>query len=65
MLDSQDQDLLVETARRQRSGVHFSGLRYPPPHALSVDGFIEEVELLAKAGAPADFANRVYFLPLR
>jgi hypothetical protein len=33
--------------------------------ALTTGQFIEELELLAKAGVPADFANAVQYLPLR
>jgi hypothetical protein len=65
VLFSQDEDLLVEAARRQRHGVAFSGVIYAPQLALSTGQFIEQLELLAKAGVPADFANAVQYLPLR
>jgi uncharacterized protein with PIN domain len=65
ILFSQDEDLLVEAAKRQRSGISFSGVIYAPQLALSIGQFIEELEILAKAGVPADFANRVQYLPLR
>ena len=65
VLFSQDEDLLIEAAKRQRSGVPFGGVIFAPQLALSVGQFIDELELLAKAGAPADFANRVHYLPLR
>jgi predicted nuclease of predicted toxin-antitoxin system len=62
---SQDEDLLIEAARRQRQGVLFNGVVYAPQLALTIGQFIEELELLAKAGVPADFANAVQYLPLR
>ena len=65
ILFSQDEDLLVEAAKRKSSGVSFSGVIYAPQLALSIGQFIEELEVLAKAGLPADFANRVQYLPLR
>lgn len=65
VLFSQDEDLLVETARRQSQGVVFNGLIYAPQLALTTGRLIEQLELLAKAGVPADFANTVQYLPLR
>jgi hypothetical protein len=65
VLFSQDEDLLIEAARRQREGIEFGGVIYAPQLALSIGEFIEELELLAKAGLAADFVNRVQYLPLR
>lgn len=65
ILFSQDEDLLVEAARRQRHSVAFHGLIYAPQLALTTGQFIEQLELLAKAGVAADFANAVQYLPLR
>jgi hypothetical protein len=65
VLFSQDKDLLVEAARRQRDGVPFAGVLYAPQLALSVGQLIEDLELLATAGVPADFVSRVHYLPLR
>jgi hypothetical protein len=65
VLVSQDEDLLVEAARRQTHGIVFNGLIYAPQLALTTGDFIEQLELLAKAGIPADFANTVQYLPLR
>ena len=65
VLFSQDEDLLMEAAQRQRSGVPFAGVIFAPQLALSVGQFIDELELLAKAGKPEDFADRVQYLPLR
>jgi hypothetical protein len=57
--------LLIEAARRQREGIHFAGLIYAPQLELSVGRFIEELEILAKAGLLTDFVNRVQYLPMR
>jgi len=65
VLSSQDGDLLIEAAKRQRTGLRFGGVIYAPQLTLSVGQFIEELELLAKAGVPTDFENRVQYLPLR
>jgi predicted nuclease of predicted toxin-antitoxin system len=65
VLFSQDEDLLIEAARRQREGIHFTGVIYAPQLELSIGQFIEELEMLAKAGLPADFVNRVQYLPMR
>jgi hypothetical protein len=65
VLFSQDEDLLVEAARRQSQGIAFNGIIYAPQLALTIGQLIEQLELLAKAGLPADFANAVQYLPLR
>jgi predicted nuclease of predicted toxin-antitoxin system len=65
VLFSQDEDLLVEAARRQSQGVVFKGVIYAPQLALTTRQFIEQLELLAMAGVPADFSNAVQYLPLR
>ncbi len=65
VLFSQDEDLLVEAAQRQRGGIPFRGVIYVPQLALSIGQFIEELDLLAPAGVPGDFANRVQYPPLR
>jgi len=65
VLLSQDEDLLIEAANRQRNGVSFSGLIYAQQLALSIRQCIEDIEILAKAGRMSDFANRVQYLPLR
>jgi hypothetical protein len=65
VLFSQDEDLLVEAARRQREGIPFAGVIYAPQVALSIGQLIEDLELLAKAGTPADVVCQVCYLPLR
>jgi hypothetical protein len=65
VLVSQDADLLVEAARRQRQGNPFGGVIFAPQTALSVGDFIADLELLARAGRRDEFANTVQYLPLR
>ena len=65
ILFSQDEDLLIEPARRQREGVPFVGVIYGPQLVVSIGQFIDDLELLAKAGKPEDFVSRVQYLPLR
>jgi hypothetical protein len=65
VLFSQDEDLLAEAAARQRTGRHFAGVIYAPQLALSIGQFIDELELISKAGEPAEFSDRVTYLPLR
>ena len=65
VLFSQDEDLLIESARRQREGIQFAGVIYAPQLELSIGQFIEEPEILAKAGLPGDFVNRGQYLPMR
>jgi hypothetical protein len=45
--------------------VAFGGVIFAPQLALTIGQLIEELEVAAKAGVPADFANRVQYLPFR
>ena len=65
VLFTQDMDFLVEAARRQRSGVSFSGIIFGPQQRVSIKGCIEELELVAKGENPGDWINRVEYLPLK
>lgn len=64
VLFSQDADLLVEATKRQRNAQHFGGLIYAHQLIVTIGRAISDLELLAKAGTSADFADRVAFLPL-
>ncbi|HZT40905.1 MAG TPA: DUF5615 family PIN-like protein [Chthonomonadaceae bacterium] len=64
VLFSRDTDLIAEATRRQRSGEKFTGVIYARQNVLSVGKCIEDLELLALAGLPEDFANQVQYLPL-
>jgi len=64
VLFSQDDDLLAEATKRQRSGVHFGGVIYAHQLGITIGQAINDLEILAQAGSPEDFANRVEYLPL-
>jgi hypothetical protein len=64
VLFTQDDDLLVEAAKRQREGVFFPGVIYAHQLGISIGACIRELEVIAKAGEPEDLFNRVDYLPL-
>jgi hypothetical protein len=64
VLFSQDEDLLAEATRRQRSGHAFSGVIYAHQLGLNIGRCVNDLEIIAQAGAPEDLANRIEFLPL-
>ncbi len=64
VLFSQDDDLLAEATRRQRSGENFGGVFYAHQLRITIGQAIEDLEFLAKVGSIGDFANRVEYLPL-
>jgi len=61
---SQDEDLLAEATKRQRSGKHFGGVIYAHQLEVTIGRVISDLEILAQAGTAEDFANRVEYLPL-
>ncbi|OHE80982.1 MAG: hypothetical protein A2107_02640 [Verrucomicrobia bacterium GWF2_62_7] len=65
VLFTQDDDLLVEAAARQRRSQPFAGVIYAHQQNITVRQTIEDLELLAKACEPEELANRVVFLPLK
>ena len=64
VLFSQDEDLLSEAAMRQRSGQPFSGVIYAHQLGITIGKAINDLEILAQAGTPEDFVNRVEYLPI-
>lgn len=64
VLFSQDEDLLVEGTRRQRVGEPFAGVVYAHQRRVPIRICIEHLELIALAGDPEEFQDRVQFLPL-
>jgi hypothetical protein len=64
VLFSQDDDLLAEATLRQRSGQAFAGVIYGHQLRVTIGKCVTDLELLAQAGRPEDFANLVEFLPL-
>jgi hypothetical protein len=65
VLFTQDDDLLLEAAKRQRRGEAFAGVIYAHQQNITVRRTIEDLELIAKACEPDELANRVVFLPLK
>lgn len=59
-----DDDFLVEAARRQRAGERFAGLAYAHQLGITIGRAIDDLELIAKVYDPADLENRVEYLPL-
>ena len=60
---SHDKDFLIEARRRQREGVHFSGVCHAAEPAVVIGRLIADPELLASVLEPSEAANRVFFLP--
>ena len=64
VLFSQDEDLLAEATRRQRTGTPFAGVVYAHQLRVNIGRCIQDLELIAKATDPTDWQNWVEFLPL-
>lgn len=64
VLVSNDEDLLIEAARRQVEGRLFHGVIYVAQDRIPIGECIRDLELIAKAGEPRDVENQVLFLPL-
>ena len=64
VLFTQDEDLLAEATRRQHLGIPFAGVVYGHQQWVTVGSSVEDLEIIAKAGEPKDFADRVEYLPL-
>ncbi len=64
VLFSQDDDLLAEATLRQRTSRPFAGVIYAHQLYVTIGRCVNDLELIAKAGEPADLANHVQFLPL-
>jgi predicted nuclease of predicted toxin-antitoxin system len=64
VLFTQDEDLLREAARRQRSGETFAGVIYARQLKITIGQCINNLELIAKVAEPEDFVNWVEYLPL-
>jgi Domain of unknown function (DUF5615) len=61
---SQDEDFLIEAARRQAEGIDFIGVIYARQTAASVGVCIHDLELIAKATDIEDCFNQIQYLPL-
>ena len=65
VLFTQDDDLLKEAAKRQKSGTSFLGVIYAHQLSVSIGGCINDLEIIGKAAKPEELFNSVIFLPLR
>lgn len=61
---TRDVDFLAIAHARQLTGVPFSGVAYAHPLGLSIGECLLELELIAGASEPSDWANKVEYLPL-
>ena len=64
VLFSQDEDLLTEATKRQRSGKPFGGVVYAHQLRITIGQAIANLEILALLGVFEEFNNRVEYLPL-
>lgn len=64
LLFTQDQDFLRIAAQKQKDAKPFVSILYAPQLGISIGQCVEDLELIALAGAPEDFANQVKRLPL-
>ncbi|HVR37414.1 MAG TPA: DUF5615 family PIN-like protein [Methylomirabilota bacterium] len=62
MIFSQDEDLVVEAARRQRNGQPFATVVFARQLDLSIGRCIADLEALAKAATPEDAKGQIIFL---
>lgn len=65
VLITQDEDLLSEAEHRQRREQSFAGLIYAHQLNIGTGEFIADLELIAHASEPAEWVNRVEYLPLK
>ena len=64
VLFSQDEDLLVEATRRQRTGTPFAGVVYAHQLRVNIGRCIQDLELIGPATDLSDWQDRVEYLPL-
>jgi predicted nuclease of predicted toxin-antitoxin system len=62
ILFTQDDDFLVEAARRIEKQQPFSGVIYAHQMRVSIGACIQQLEIIAKAGEEGDMLNQVEFL---
>jgi hypothetical protein len=62
---TRDADLLGEATMRQRGGGTFAGVIYAHQLHATIGQCVEDLELIAKAGDPSEWVNRVDYLPLK
>ena len=65
LLFTQDEDFLKEAHERQRTGKTFLGIIFAHQMDTTIGQLVNDLELIAKAGIPGEFEDRVEFLPLK
>jgi predicted nuclease of predicted toxin-antitoxin system len=63
-LFTRDPDLLVEAARRQRSGQMFSTVIFARQLDVSIGRCVADLEIIAKSATPEEALNQIVYLPL-
>lgn len=64
VLFTQDDDLLAEATKRQRTSITFGGVIYGHQRDISIGQCVLDLQLIAEAGTEGDAANQVIYLPL-
>jgi predicted nuclease of predicted toxin-antitoxin system len=65
VLVTNDDDFLVEAAKRQAAGASFSGVVFGRQNDLTVGKMIDDLELIAWCYESQEVANQVLFIPLK
>lgn len=65
VLVTEDEDVLVEAARRQRARVPFLGVIIRRARTCSIGQAIADLEVIAVAGRAEDVESRLVYLPLQ
>jgi hypothetical protein len=65
VLFTNDDDLLGEAVKRQRSGEPFAGVIYAHQLVVPIGQCIADLELIAFVCEPEEFADLIRYLPLR
>ena len=61
---TRDTDFLKEASRRQAGGERFAGVIYAHQLRVSIGQCVSDLELLAMACEPEEFADQVQYLPI-
>lgn len=64
VLFTQDRDLLREATHRQRAGEGFGGVVYAHQVGVTIGKCVHDLALIAEASEPADWSDRLEYLPL-
>ncbi len=65
ILFSRDEDLLVETVRRQRESIPFAGVIYAHQMRANIGQCIHDLHLLVECLSPEELHNTIIHLPLK